>query len=585
MRHLSLMGVAALVAAAWVSGPRLARACGGFFCSQPPPDGSLPIAQAAENVLFVMDTDANGVKRVEAHVQILYTGPASEFSWIVPVTAVPTVDVGWDVLFDRIEPPTRPSFQVSYQIDGRCSDLSSDSQGCGSGAVGSAGVGITGTGGGSGSINQPPVEVIARGSVGPFDYVVVRSEDGATLRTWLDTNGYFVSDAAARLVDEYVAGGFSFVAVKLQQGQDTSAIRPIILRMTAPEACLPLKLTAIAATPDLRINVWVLAGARAVPINFTEIGINLARIDWFNFGQNYDQLVKEAANEARGNAFVVEYARGGRTGVAWFTTSGVRSSLADATTPLDVLGALRSNGFQPTGALLQVLRKHIPLPAAAAAQGATEGALYTNPWSFSSVSLGPFDKAAFMIDLEASVLGPLDTLRPTFERVPYLTRLGTFISPDEMNVDPLFVPNASLPEVAPQHMAVGHVMCGDEDYASCNAPLRLEIEDGRSVWFQSTGACQQYTRGALDQMPASDVGFRRDADGQGTVEVDNRPAIDKAVSKHNSAVGAAIDGCGCTVRGRTRARTVLGFVALALLALGLRRRATGSPASRRSDKT
>jgi hypothetical protein len=99
----ALILVQAIAAAATASiGIRAAHACGGFFCNRPPPDGSLPIAQAAENVLFVMDTDpATGAKRVEAHIQILYTGPASSFSWIVPVTAVPTVDVGWDILFAR----------------------------------------------------------------------------------------------------------------------------------------------------------------------------------------------------------------------------------------------------------------------------------------------------------------------------------------------------------------------------------------------------------------------------------------------------------------------------------------------------
>ena len=102
------LGAALLV---W-SHARPARACGGFFCNRPPPDGTLPIAQAAENVLFVMDRDPDtGERRVEAHIQILYTGPATEFSWIVPVTSVPTVTVGADILFDRIEPPTRPSFR------------------------------------------------------------------------------------------------------------------------------------------------------------------------------------------------------------------------------------------------------------------------------------------------------------------------------------------------------------------------------------------------------------------------------------------------------------------------------------------
>ena len=47
--------------------------------------------------------------------------------------------------------------------------------------------------------------------------------------------------------------------------------------------------------------MWVLAKARAVPINYAEIAINQAKLDWFNAGRNYDQLLKEAANEARGN--------------------------------------------------------------------------------------------------------------------------------------------------------------------------------------------------------------------------------------------------------------------------------------------
>jgi hypothetical protein len=571
-RELGLaIGLAAMVVS--LAAPRSARACGGLFCNRPPPDGTLPIAQAAENVLFVMDTDpATGAKRVEAHVQILYTGPASQFSWIVPVTAVPTVDVGWDILFDRIEPPTRPSFQVSYVMEGSCSDLGGP--GCGA-EYKSATRGEMGAGGSG--VNPPPVEVIARGSVGPFDYVVVRSQDGATLRTWLDANGYFVSEDAARLVDEYVAGGFSFVAVKLQVGQDTSAIRPIILRMTSPEACLPLKLTAIAATPDLRINVWVLANARAVPINYSEVGINLAKLDWFGAGKNYDQLVKEAANEAHGNAFAVEYARGGRAGVPWFTVSTQgRATLASAADPAVAMSALTLMGLQPTGAVLLVLRKHIPLPTELAMRGISEAAFYTSLasyWSSSRSAFAPFDAAAFAADLEASVLAPMDTLRSTFERVPYLTRLATFISPDEMTHDPLFVPNPSLPEVAPAHMAIAHVMCGDEDYASCSAPVRLELEDGRDVLFASAGACGAYQRGQLDQMPSSDVGFARDADGEGTVEVDNREEIKKAVSRQNAAVSASMDGCGCALRGRGRARTVLGFVAVALFALSFRRRA------------
>ena len=63
----------------------------------------------------------------------------------------------------------------------------------------------------------------------------------------------------------------------------------------------------------------MLADARAVPINYVEIAINQAKLDWFNFGRNYDQLLKEAANEAQGNAFAVEYAQPSTTAATWFT--------------------------------------------------------------------------------------------------------------------------------------------------------------------------------------------------------------------------------------------------------------------------
>ena len=180
---------------------------------------------------------------MEAHIQVLYTGPASKFSWIVPVTSVPTVSVGADILFDRIEPPTRPSFNVTYQQEGNCRGVSGVGAGCGSAA---GGVSASANGDGTkGDHGQPEVDVLSHGSVGPYDYVVIKSEDGGTLRSWLTDHGYYVSEDAARIIDEYVAGQFSFVAVRLQGGQDVSAIRPIVLRMTAPEACLPLKLTAI----------------------------------------------------------------------------------------------------------------------------------------------------------------------------------------------------------------------------------------------------------------------------------------------------------------------------------------------------
>src|SRR5688572_28265066 len=67
-------------------------ACGGTFCDTGPT--SMPVDQSGENILFVMD----GVS-VEAHIQIQYKGDAARFAWVLPVPAVPSIDVGSQPLF------------------------------------------------------------------------------------------------------------------------------------------------------------------------------------------------------------------------------------------------------------------------------------------------------------------------------------------------------------------------------------------------------------------------------------------------------------------------------------------------------
>ena len=574
---VSRLAACILVSSFFATSARPARACGGFFCNRPPPDGSLPIAQAGENVLFVLDQD-----QVEAHIQIVYKGDAAQFSWVVPVTALPTLDVGTDALFDRIEPPTRPSFNVSFQMDGTCKGFASSGWGIGCRGSDAYIAGATAINGASDVDTGSNVEVAFRGNVGPYDSVVVRSDDPTALKTWLMTNGYFVSDAASAVVDEYVAAHSYFVALRLQQGKDTSAIQPIVLRMPTGEGCLPLKLTAIAATPDLRVNVWVLGAARAVPLDFVEIGINQAKLDWFGFGRNYDKILGEAANEAGGDAFAVEYAKpAGAVAQQLVVSQSQIDALATANSAASYLTQLKGMGFAPTGAVLTVLRKDLPLPTDLAAQGTTEAQYYGNPYSFAA-STGAFDAATLTADLEAAVFMPLAKVQPLFASHAYLTRLATFISPEEMTKDPRFVTNDALPDVDPQHLAVAHMLCGDEDYDVCHAPVRLHLESGDDVSFGvAAGApadCNPsqtptYDRTTVDTLPSSDVGWLRDAVGEGHLVVDNRPAIAAGLAKHNASVQLAPGGCGCSVPGR--GRPVVAVVVAVGLLIARRRRARG----------
>ena len=107
------IGLAVMLSALAIH-PAPARACGGFFCDQPGGLlGSQPIAQTGENVLFRVDPTAPAGTSIEAHIQIFYSGPAAQFSWILPVDAAPTLDTGSDSVFTIVSGKTNPSFQVT----------------------------------------------------------------------------------------------------------------------------------------------------------------------------------------------------------------------------------------------------------------------------------------------------------------------------------------------------------------------------------------------------------------------------------------------------------------------------------------
>ncbi|MBS12305.1 MAG: hypothetical protein CME19_11965 [Gemmatimonadetes bacterium] len=101
--------------------------------------------------------------------------------------------------------------------------------------------------------------------------------------------------------------GFHFVALKLAPGKDLGDIEPIALTYVAKKPGIPTQLTAITTDPDLGVIAWVLAENRAIPENYLQVEVNDAKIYWLNGGQNYADLVAEAANEAGGNAFTTDY--------------------------------------------------------------------------------------------------------------------------------------------------------------------------------------------------------------------------------------------------------------------------------------
>ena len=95
-------------------------------------------------------------------MQINYTGSAPDFSWVVPVPSVPTVDVAEIDSFDELSSLTRPVFLPPREpLCARRRELDREFE----------------VPNFSSAAAESAVEMLAQGTAGPYGFEVVRSDD------------------------------------------------------------------------------------------------------------------------------------------------------------------------------------------------------------------------------------------------------------------------------------------------------------------------------------------------------------------------------------------------------------------------
>jgi hypothetical protein len=152
--------------------------------------------------------------------------------------------------------------------------------------------------------------VLASGEVGPFGYHVVTSPDPEDLVTWLRDNGYHITDEMKPLVKVYTDEGLVFLAMRLKQDANSSDIVPVKLTYEASYPTIPLRLTAVAATPDMPVIVYIFGKDQTRTLNYVPITIADSEVKFSPFGgHDYRQTVVRAVDEAGGRAFVTEMAQ------------------------------------------------------------------------------------------------------------------------------------------------------------------------------------------------------------------------------------------------------------------------------------
>jgi hypothetical protein len=491
-----------------------AGACGGLFCSS-----SSPVNQAAERIVFAK----NGNGTVTAAIEILYEGPSSSFAWLLPVPAAEvTVEVSSKQAFDALQQASNPSygFQTTFATD--CG-LNGTATAAGS-PVASTSPGVT-----PGPQGASPVQVVASGNVGPYDYVQIEvnpaDEDPAQAAIdWLEEEGYDVGALGPEVLRPYLMQEMNLLAFRLNKDSDSGSIRPVMLTYPGERPLIPIRPTAVAANDDMGIMVWVLGSGRAVPTSYLHLELNEARIDWFNPNPTYNQLVSDAADEAGGNGFVTEQ-------------SGPAEPFAEVVFPQykeDQFSQLRTAQFASIQEFLQqaqnVAQSHVflqssgfagPLaPSSLSAQtqydgfievlsdpdvvplreGATAAQLNaclpcyfqvdvpvrndlypSTPYDPATDPILGMDVGMFLDEMEKMVIKPLRETGALFEKHRQVTRLYTTMSADEMQSDPEFDLNPELPDVSNVHTATRMFECNGNDW-TITLPQGATVKGSGSTW-------------------------------------------------------------------------------------------------------
>jgi hypothetical protein len=484
--NLALWSLVLLAVAMVLAIPENAHACGGTFCQTP----MQPVVQAGEDIVYVKNADGT----LTMSVRIVYQGSADGFAWILPLPNAPTeIGVGTDALFQGLAVNTTPSFIVgrseshgTCRQPPRCDFPMSARGGWVCTGCGYAEAGSVGSGGGFSDAASvfaydaaaiPPVEVVARTPVGPYESVVLRGGSATEIQAWLTDNGYFIPESAIPLMEDYAAAGQVFVALRLLTTSTVNSIRPIVLHLGENDPCLPIRLTSIATVRGLPITTYFLADSPAVPTNYSLIDAP-EDVRLYTGTTSWSAEYANAIAAAGGQAFVFDSAQAPPT--LTLALPPVDDLVVGDTTFAELTQQLSIRGYQGETGLVDLLARFLEGPADETTylRGCLSFFTCDEPTSF--------DRDGFFAALETEIRAPRAEADAWLADHPVLTRLYTSMSAENMTLDPEFRFDPGIDLLPAQRSATAHILCS-EDWIIGMSPQELELPSGARVsWFPGT---------------------------------------------------------------------------------------------------
>jgi hypothetical protein len=504
-----------------------ARAFGGLWSSQ-----SEPVRTTTQQILLVDRPDAT----LTAVIRLELSGPAQDFAWLIPVPAKASVAVSSNEVFRRLEAATSPEYWVDVAVEGSCVDRSSLLTGyenpddAGAGALYPT--------------DKGPVDVLEQGTVGPYEYVELAAAAGdpaRAAREWLTQHGYRTDGVDPGALNPYLRQGQPLLAFKLKRGLDHSALRPVALTYAGERLALPI---LPVQGPDVRLVIWVVGAAQAVPENLPSLVLNDALIDWLSarrfatgtlpaggagpFGprllppRNYDALIAAAVQEAGGRGLVTEL--GGPASQyrdkVWSARDAEEAELLRGQSYDEGIDALLAAHQRYAGwdGFLEAVEAATTLP-----EGVSLRAFVQQPEDYRGRA--QVDAAKLLALLDENVIKPVTEAAALLHQGPYLTRLYGRLRAGAEALDPSFVFNADLAQVGNVHIARQHIVCDPTAAGEDSAAWKLELPQGgvvrgkgRSGWPLAPGS-----------LPANLKVVQLSSQGPGTIVRDNSAAIASVV--------------------------------------------------------
>jgi hypothetical protein len=285
------VALCALIAGLFVMGTADdAKACGGCFHQQ------------TESTVVTDHRMAFSISPTQTILwdQIRYQGSPKEFAWVLPVQPGARVELSSDRFIAALDALTQPQI-----IEPIRAGSSSSGAGCSLGCSSSA---TSADFASRGSSTEPPVQVVSESVVGPYQTVILRSQNPLALENWLTTNGYVLQASVKPIITQYVTEGLDFLALRLRPGVSVRAMEPVRVITPGADVSLPLRMVAAGVGASVGLTLFVIGEGRYRSANFPNVEIETKDLFW-NFTtnrSNYQELSLLTMGKEGGRSWLTE---------------------------------------------------------------------------------------------------------------------------------------------------------------------------------------------------------------------------------------------------------------------------------------